>query len=165
MFAPLSCASDVTTLSLFSGSSSSSRKQHRHQPHLPLRRRGHRRHLHQRPWPDTPTPKELLDLIVRDYVRQSSNAQDAEAAEMSMLAKIDIATTGWPTVVEQIERGMIILHVRLPQQEKAARSAFMQLFQGGQQPPLFVASKPHSQAVDLASRDHLSGPDTTARYM
>ena len=59
----------------------------------------------------TPTPKELLDLIVRDYVRQSSNAQDAEAAEMGMLAKIDIATTGWPTVVEQIERGMIILEM------------------------------------------------------
>ena len=48
----------------------------------------------------TPTvPPRLLDLIVRDYVRKSSNAQDAEAAEMSMLAKIDIATTGWPTVV------------------------------------------------------------------
>ena len=28
-----------------------------------------------------------------------------------MLAKIDIATTGWPTVVEQIERGMIILEM------------------------------------------------------
>ena len=62
--------------------------------------------------------KDAVGLVLNDrhtiFFTKIAKWQDAKAAEMSMLAKIDTyvaTTTGWPTVVEQIERGMIVLEL------------------------------------------------------
>ena len=51
-----------------------------------------------------PPPHELLEYLVRDYVRSTYKAQDVEAARLKMMAKISI-TDAWADFVRQIERG------------------------------------------------------------
>jgi hypothetical protein len=63
-----------------------------------------------------PPPHELLEYLVRDYVRSTYKAQDVEAARMKMMAKIAI-TDAWADYVQQIERGRdALVRIEGPQQ-------------------------------------------------